>query len=235
MSMGSPFSTEFDRCAFLSFEKQLRLRDFLGEHRWSLDVAKAEVTYNGKHVFRVHYLGTESAVTKTWLWADANKSIHCPDEALAACRRVRALGQQLGIDECAQDTLPLVEEAGKPTADSLALVATSLANASCYYRGPHEKGALYFMLKDSRIDRLPDMDLDHFCEAYNEIMWFPGDTKAQLVSYLSRKGYIPYIKQDFSGDELSCTLYTGEQFRFTFKETATGEMQITFSPESAEP
>src|SRR5688572_20102553 len=120
------FGDLFDQHAFLAFEKQNRLSSLVGEHEWNLDVDKSQVTFNNDLRFDVHFLGTESSITNTWLWADVNVKMGFPTQSLDLCRKVRALGQQIGIDEFRVDSFPFVDEVGKPTGHSLAMVATCL-------------------------------------------------------------------------------------------------------------
>ncbi len=135
------------------------------------------VRFGAKLTFPAQLLGTESNVSRTGLWADANKNIRCPSTALCGCRRVRCIGREWSIEEFVSDSILLAEEVDRATGHGLAMVATCLAEASCYYRGPHEKGAVYFMISDARIDREPGLDREQFRTAFNELMWFPGDMK----------------------------------------------------------
>jgi len=221
------FQELLDKYAFLAYEKQFRLSSLIGNHKWMLDVEKAKVSFNNKLVFPVHFLGTESTITNTWLWADTNRKVGFPQHSIELCRKVRSLGGQLGVSEFLTDSFSLVEEIGKPTGHTIAMVATCLCGESCYYRGPHENGAVYVTLSDQRIDSKPDFDRSEFSRAFNELMWLPGDMKTRLVSYCSEKGY---IGKDFKGDELTCQLNTGEKVSFTFKTTTDGGMSISFLP-----
>ncbi len=219
------FSELFDRHAFLAFEKQNRLNSLVGELSWSLDVEIAEVAFDESLRFKVQFLGTESTLTNTWLWADANGAVKLPQESLNSCRRARSLGRNLGVEEFARDSFPLEEEVGKPTGHTLSMLATCLANASAYYRGPHENGAVYFLLADPRIDSLPDLDVQGFSKAFNHLIWIPGDMKTRVIAYLTDKAY---IKRGFMGDEIRCRLYTGQSVVFKFKRTETGGVEIDF-------
>lgn len=220
------FHELLDESVFLAYEKQRRLSSLIGEHQWHLDVQHSRVRFNDDLMFDVQFVGTESTLTNTWLWADANDDATFPERALRQCRNVRAKGGAYGIQEFIQDTFPFVEELGRPTGHTLAMVTTCLIAASCYYRGPYEHGAIYFTLNDERIDSQPDLDLEGFRAVFAEQIWIPGDMKKRVISYLSAKGYVP---QDFTTSELTCQLYTGEKIRFSFKTAADGRTEITFN------
>jgi hypothetical protein len=191
-----------------------------------LDTESATITFGGDIAFPVQFLGTESEVTNTWLWANANSRVVFPTASLELCRKVRAFGHSTGIEEFGTDHFPFVEEVGKPTGHTLAMVVVSLGGASAYYRGPHESGAVSVAMNDPRIDSQPDLDREAFVAAFNKLMWLPGDMKKQLVAYLSEKGY---IDEDFDGRELNCRLYTGEEIGLTFEPTENGGMSISLS------
>jgi hypothetical protein len=220
------FQELLDRYAFRAYERQHRLSALVGERDWLLDTESAIIKFGEDLVFPVQFLGTESDDTNTWLWADANSRVALPAASLELCHKVRALGSSEGIEEFGIDHFPFVEEVGNPTGHTLAMVTISLGGASAYYRGPHEAGAVFVAVNDPRIDAQPDLDREAFVEAFNNLMWQPGDMKKRLVSYLSEKGY---IDSDFEGTELNCRLYTGEEIGLTFKPTRNGGMKISFS------
>ena len=222
------FEELFDNCAFQAYERQNRLASLIGDRDWLLDTELATIKFADDLVFRVQFLGTESDITNTWLWADANARVAFPPANLDLCRKVRARGRSVGIEEFSVDSFPFVEEVGKPTAHTLAMVAVSMGNASAYYRGPHKAGAVFVAINDSRIDAQPELDREGFVNAFNNLMWLPGNMKKWIVSYLSEKGC---INKDWDGTELSCSLSTGEEIGLTFRRTPSGGMEISFAAE----
>ncbi len=222
------FQDLLDLYAFHAFEKQTRFASLVGEHDWLLDTEAAKVTFNDDMVFSVHYLGTESEITNTWLWADSNDNGWFPDHSLEFCRKVRAIGRDYGLNEFINDTYEFVDEVGKPTGHTLAMVSSCLGTASCYYRGPHDNGAVYFAITDRRIDLQSDLDRDGFHEAFTNLMWEPGNLKKRVISYLSDKGH---IDPSFDGQEITCKLHTGEKIGLYFRETKDGGMEIGYKNE----
>jgi hypothetical protein len=220
------FQELLDDCAFQAYERQHRLAGVVGDRDWLLDTELATIKFGDDLVFPVQFLGTESEITNTWLWADANSHVPFPEASLSLCRKARALGRSAEIAEFSTDSFPFVEEVGKPTAHTLAMVAASMGGASAYYRGPHEAGAAFVAINDSRIDAQPDLDREGFVDAFNNLMWQPGDMKKRIVSYLSEKNC---IKKDWDGTALNCKLYTGEEIEFTFRRTPNGSMRIRFT------
>jgi hypothetical protein len=220
----TPFQELLDRYAFHAYEKQNRLLSLVGEHEWLLDTERGIVTFNSKIEFAAHFLGTESEITNIWLWADANRKVTFPVHALQMCKAIREEGRKRQITEFAQDHFEFIDEVGRPNGHTLAMVATWLGNASCYYRGPHEHGAVFFALKDKRIDAQPDLDHQGFHDAFNNLMWQPGDMKTRIISYLCDKGCLP---AGFDGDDVRCRLPNGEKIWVQFKTGPNGSMTVT--------
>jgi hypothetical protein len=219
------FQELFDECAFGAFENQMRLHLLVGDQDWSLDSEAATLTFGGNVTFPVQFLGTESEISNSWLWADANRKAALPDHALERCRKAREKGRKLSLEAFSSDHFSFVDEVGEPNGYTLVMVAASFAGASCFYRCPHENGAVFVAISDRRIDQQPDLDREGFVQAFNNMMWQPGDMKRRIVSYLSTKGY---IDKDFAGTELKCSLHTGEQIELAFKPIKDGGMRVEF-------
>jgi hypothetical protein len=147
----------------------MRLSSLVGEHEWLFNSEDASLSFNTDLVFAAHFLGTESEITNTWLWADANQKVAFPGTSLELCRRVRAIGRDYGLVEFESDHFPFVSEFGKPNGRTLAMVSTCLSDASCYYRCPHENGAVFVAICDPRIDAQPDLDRQGFHEAFTHL------------------------------------------------------------------
>jgi uncharacterized protein DUF6882 len=223
------FQELLDNCAFQAYERQNRLATLIGDRDWLLDTELASMKFGNDLLFSVQFLGTESEITNTWLWADANNCVSFPAESLELCRKVRALGRSARVEEFDADSFPLIDEVGHPTGHTLAMVAVNLGSASAYYRGPHEAGAVFVAFDDDRIDAQPDLDRIGFLKAFNNLILLPGDTKKQIVSYFAEKGC---IKGDWDGEELKCRLYTGDEVVFTFIPAPDGGIEISFCAKS---
>ena len=222
------FDQIFSPYAFLAFEKQARLSELIDEHEWNLDTENAEVTFDNldsgeQFTFPVQFLGTESEVSNSWLWADANSGL--PDESLSLCRKVRAIGKELEIESFTTNQFEITDELYTPDCHKIAMLSVCLGDASCYYRGPYEGGAVFFTISDLKIDQLSDLDREGLYEAFSHYLWEHGDLKSKVISYLSTKGY---IDKNFNGDKVTCELYTGEEVEITIKMNPDGSSEFSF-------
>lgn len=209
------FPDLFEAAAFVTFENQFRLAHLLGEHDWSLDTHRAVVSFTPSGLeFPVQFLGTHSEQSNTWLWADCNAHSALPSAALASCRAVRHIGRSHELPCFVHDQFSLVDQAGEPTAETLALVATHLSGCSAYYRSPYEGGSVYFAFSDKSIDEQPGFDFENFVDAYKSLLWGPGHMRVELDAYVAARGLD--IKES-SRERLIFTLPSGQDVGLEFE------------------
>ena len=145
--MSPKFKFLLSRYAGISLAKQLALGDFLGQHSWAVDIEAGTVTFSPGGTYPLQLLGTEATGDATWLWAWANEASHLPPDLLQACRQLQQLGHEQRIPELCDLSFSLSQVDGH----ALAAVAAGPNTHSCYYRGPYDGGALYFL-----VSGLPD-------------------------------------------------------------------------------
>ncbi len=150
----STFIDHFTQHVGISFARQLALSDYLGECRWQVDVPNGIVTFEDKGSYPIQVLGSESDIAGTWLWAWANAElVEGMDEGLLRdARRMRAYGQEHYIDVLTDEEFDLNDRAD---GHMLAQLAVEVCGADCYYRGPYEDGAGFFLLYDVPLALFP--------------------------------------------------------------------------------
>jgi hypothetical protein len=89
-------------------------------------------------------VGSISAETNSWLWGWANP--HLDDVELEDIRRVKAFGEEHGIEKLTDPKWPADEIDGW----EMAAVAARLLEADCAYRSPSRTGFLYLLLTNLR-------------------------------------------------------------------------------------
>lgn len=136
------FAEQFATHAATSFARQLALADFLGEHHWHVDIDAGTVDFGARRTYGIQLLGTEAEEDDTWLWAWANEESGLPDRLLGAVQKVRGFGSQHGIRELTDASSPLDVAGGHV----LSMLSVGLVGNCCYYRGPYEGGALFFLV-----------------------------------------------------------------------------------------
>jgi len=142
--MSEQFRYLLSRHVGSSFAKQLAFADFLGERSWGVDISEGTALFGDELSFPIQLLGTEADGDLSWLWAWANTQINLPQDLLVSCNDMK----QLGLDN---EIMELTERSfSQNVADGhmIAMVASGLNQNCCYYRGPYEGGALYFLVCD---------------------------------------------------------------------------------------
>jgi len=140
----TPFQKLFSQHVGAAFARQLAFADFLGDRNWSLTLSTGKVCFGDDLEYPIQLLGSEAHNNNTWLWAWANRHISPAPQSMAAATALRRMGQDQGMDVFSEPSFPLSAADGH----SIALVASGINGRCCYYRGPYEGGAAFFLVTD---------------------------------------------------------------------------------------
>ncbi len=147
-------TTSFDRLLTryigIAFERQLAMREYLGDAPWQLDLAAGTVSFGDKGTFPIQLLGSVSETKQTWLWAWANQS---PGIGKSMTHHSRALKKEVDLPEFQEAVLPLSQTSG----EAIALTISGMAGGVPFYRGPFPGGAVYFLVSDVPLSSAPDI------------------------------------------------------------------------------
>ena len=127
-------------------DRQSRLSQKIGDTDWTFDMATGTLTF-GSLSLSVQLLGTEAYGNGSWLWSWANTQSDIPEHLTIHARAIRDYGQKHGIPEFVEPQVSLDAVDGH----QLSVAAAGLMEASAYYRGPYEGGALYMLINDAQI------------------------------------------------------------------------------------
>jgi hypothetical protein len=194
-----------------SFARQLALGDFLDEHTWNVDIRKSIVDFGNDRIYPIQLLGSESEFEETWLWAWANEQSNLPAESLEACARIREFGQEHGISELTEPSFALTVASGHV----LAMLSTGLIGNCCYYRGPYEGGALFFLVLDLPDAVLAPVTTARATTVVSEVIsQFDIDHHLMAEQFLTSQGFTV----NESGLTMTGTRPDGEEFAIEFDE-----------------
>lgn len=116
--------------------------------RWDWDQTSGKIVFSHQGVPQVdadiHFVGSVSTVSGTWMWAWANESLEESVKALS--RSVRELGEELGYLRLAAAHWPATEEDGW----EMTAIAAKALDASGAYRTGDDNGYTYMILKNVR-------------------------------------------------------------------------------------
>lgn len=148
---------------------------------WSVDFQKGIIAF-GDSIFPVQFVGSESSVNNTWLWAWGNKS-PLPDSVKVDAIKLKAMGEKYGFSQLTTAQLDIDEVI---TGHALSIVAAALHEENvCYYRGPHANGAIFVIIKDLPGDVFKQVGCDTFIELVMKIIQqYELDHKVFIESFL---------------------------------------------------
>ncbi|MFC4057110.1 DUF6882 domain-containing protein [Planomonospora corallina] len=168
-----------------AFARQLAFADLTGELAWQVDIPSGTVTFGGGLTFPIQLLGTESHRDRTWLWAWANSGSGLPDEVLRAALWLRDYGARYGLAELTEPGMGLGEVDGH----LLAMLAGALTGR-CYYRGPYEGGALFFLVEDAPPQVSAPAAPERVLRVLGQVIeTYPVDHRVLVEGFLPQQGF----------------------------------------------
>ncbi|MEK6698686.1 MAG: DUF6882 domain-containing protein [Nitrospirota bacterium] len=201
----------FEKYALLSLEKQEKLSTLIGEHTWEISPDSGAIRFNGEVEFPFQALGTESDNTLTWLWAWADEQTEIPERLLTSSRQCRDWGMAAGVEEFSSPSVDLNRADGH----LIAMIASEVCRASCYYRGPYEGGAVFILLFGDAIDRQHPFDLKSLSRQFmNIISLYDFNHRNALLAYLRAKNLV-FVEK---GPLITAELASGEDLAAEFDD-----------------
>ncbi len=182
------FQALFEEHAATSLDKQFALSQVIGDADWQLDLDAGTISFGPGLTFPVQVLGTESEYSHTWLWGWANTQSNLPAHLLQAAYQLRELGTRERVPELTDAEMDLAQVTGH----EIAMVASGICRADCYYRGPYAGGAVFVLIDAPIVRQHSDTSPLHLISVFNQLIsTFAMDHRRALVAYLIYKGYTP--------------------------------------------
>lgn len=209
--MTDAFRALLNRLAMPAFERQLALRERLGDDPdWHLKVGEGRAQFDGR-AYPIQLLGTRADHDDTWRWAWDGAASAVPEALLEASKKVKKVGKKRLCPELAESGFPL-EPLGID-AHALALVATGLAELPAYFRFPYSGGALFAALDVPMELPVPSPErLDEIVRGVTSRL--DVDARTAVESYLRGRG----IDVDASRAELTARWPDGASRTYRFSE-----------------
>jgi hypothetical protein len=199
-----------EQCALVALEKQDKLDGLIADSLHELDLDAGTIRFNA-YEFPMQVLGTESDNTLTWLWAWADEQTEIPASLMQSALQVKTWGADNGMPEFAAASVDRDVAAG----EEIAMIATDLCSASCFFADHYEGGALFLLLFDKRIDDQPPFDRQQLARRMSDLFaQYDVNQKAALLSYLRKKGRSPVEEANV----ISADLESGERFIAEFDD-----------------
>lgn len=209
------FDDLFAKYVGVAFAKQLAFADMLGDRGWGVDITSATATFGDDLKFPIQLVGSEADGNASWLWAWANSGSNFPNTILKACHAIRDYGEKHNIEELTARGFPLDVANGH----MLSMVASGMIKKCCYYRGPYDGGAVFFLVMNPPEQVLAPVDSPRAITVITETLsQFDVDHRVMAQSFLKYQGFATTLKADAlqaSRDGDTLTLELDEQHRIT--------------------
>lgn len=179
------FTDLFIKHGAASYDKQIYLRAMHGKNGWGFDLNAGVLAFRRPHEaplqLAVEVLGTESEDTNSWLWSWANHGV--PPTLTALALQIKQLGEAQSIQEFSQAEQDIVPEVNP---QRICLVAVGVLRASCFFRAPYPKGALFLLIKDPQYKRSVTHPVRRVVRAFPLFLarHFVADQRAAFMNYL---------------------------------------------------
>jgi len=169
-----------------SFARQLAFADFLGDRDWSLDLETGVAGFGDDLQFPIQLLGSEAEQSQTWLWAWANQHIEPAPESMKVVNQVRKVGEEKGIAEFTEPSFSLEQADGH----ALSMVVAGIKGNCCYYRGPYEGGAVFFLVMGLPATLFEPVPAERVLRVIPEVLSnFSVDHRVMATSFLKSQGF----------------------------------------------
>lgn len=179
----------FSACVGRSAAVQERMAELVVKDRnWFVKFDEGTLSF-GEDAYPVQFLGSESTRSNSWMWGWNNVN-HFDDSLVAAANEIKRIGDKWQLDVFTTDCFEMDDTFN---GHNIAMAATGvLPEGYCYYRGPHENGAAFMLIRpeDSRV--FAPVGLKDFIDwTMSAIQQFYIDHKIFLESFLLWNG-TPY-------------------------------------------
>ena len=166
--------------------KQYALGDVLRAKRYRLDEYRGFLEFDTGQRFPVQLLGRENRELQRWFWDSPDRVPSASPSAFSALEKLQEVGQAEGIEELLLPAVSLNRARG----DELALVASQLCEADCYFRIPREGGARYVLLSDTPVCERRVLNPLRIIEVIEKALQLCTlDQEQVIVPFLEQQGF----------------------------------------------
>ncbi|MDR2970510.1 MAG: hypothetical protein LBU83_01075 [Bacteroidales bacterium] len=187
------------------------------DRNWGLDLQRGVISF-GEDEFTAQFLGGESNSAETWLWGWENIN-NFPDKILTFARKIKAIGEELDAEPLTTAEIELDDDFNGHT---LSIVSVAVSKEKvCYYRGPHDGGAIFVVFSDVPEEVFAPVDAPAFAQiTMQSIQSFDVDHKIFIEGFLKQNG----TKYEWQGDSVIAKFESGGDLAIDFEKADDGKI-----------
>ena len=155
------------------------------KQNWFVDFTKGTLSF-GEQSYPVQFLGSESNRSETWKWGYDNVN-NFDESLLKLCKEAKMFGDTWGLEALSIANFQLDDTFN---GHNLAIVTCGLTEGKyCYYRGPHDGGAIFMAFSNVPDSVFNPVSLEKFLSLTTHcIQQFAIDHKIFIESFLLWNG-----------------------------------------------
>lgn len=180
------FELLVEQHAGLSFEKQLRFGELIGDEAWELDMTEGTITF-GKLVFPIQVIGSFSFQDNSWMCAWANTESGMPEKVLQQSYKLRELGEEEDIDALNSGHFSAEEE----FVHQIGLFACGFFETKSYYCANYGQGILVVTIDSDAIPAIDKSKVEVVGTAFSQLISsIELDHSNALFNYLIDRDFL---------------------------------------------
>lgn len=208
----SSYFEVFSACLGKVLANQSACSDIVVKGReWNVDFTKGIISF-GSDSYPIQLIGSESSSSNTWLWGWANKS-QLLESVLVEAKRLKQLGEAYSLEVL---TVPQFDISDSYNGHKLSIICSALnENNVCYYRGPHQGGAIFLEFYGVPEEVFAPVSAKAFIDITSQaIQQFSIDHRIFITSFLFQNG----TSYEWSGDTLIAHFNNGKNINISFEK-----------------
>jgi hypothetical protein len=178
----------------IGIDKQFILSKKLIEDDWSYLPDEGILKFENNMKYKVQVLGTQSNVSKTWLWSWANDDFQANKESLNAVKKIKEYGEKNNIDILTEEEIEISDDLNDFL---IAVVSSGIYDSKGFYIGKLELGSIVFLIDDEKVKMETETEVGKRLSTVlmNLISYLKRDHNKAFESYLNFLK-VKYIKED---------------------------------------
>ena len=181
---------------------------------WTVSFSEGVISFGGPS-YPIQFIGSESNVSNTWLWAWENVN-RFPDRLLQLAGRAKEIGMRWKLDPF----LPAKFELDQSfNGHAMSVVLCGLMDKYCYYKCPHAQGAAFVAISGVPDSVFAPVDAQTFASITMQCIERPIDHKLFI------EGFLTWNRTKYEWDGQTIIAHFADELRIEF-ETIEGFRRI---------
>ena len=174
---------------------------------WNIDFEEGSIRF-GAQKYPLQFIGSESTESNTWLWGWENIN-GFSEEILRLADHTKEVGERWNLEPLATAEFTLNDTFN---GHNLSIVACGIADDYCYYRGPHDGGAIFVAFSGVSDRIFAPVDIQNFVSITTRcIQQFHIDHK------IFTEGFLTWNNTEYEWSDQTLIAHFPQDLNITFE------------------